>query len=132
MENKKIIILIVVILLAFIGYKLVAAKIQENKEKAVLQERARLDELAKAPLDACIEETDKWLDYNLKLWKGYYYDMFTEKFQYDCQNLDGHLPYKGNTKEYCTPPSDAEFKLELQAYRDEAADKKQECYKRYK
>ena len=47
MKNKQIIILVIVIFLAFVGYKIISSNIQENKEKAVLQERYQLDQLQK-------------------------------------------------------------------------------------
>lgn len=47
MKTNQIIILILIIFLALVGYKFISANIQENKEKAVLQERHQLELLQK-------------------------------------------------------------------------------------
>ena len=67
MKNKQIIILIVVIFLALVGYKVISSSIQESKEKAVLQERYQLNQLQEnqnianqqkitAQLNLCLED----------------------------------------------------------------------------
>lgn len=45
MSNKQIIILVGITFLAFVGYKIISSNIQENKEKAVLQEKYQLEQL---------------------------------------------------------------------------------------
>jgi hypothetical protein len=124
MKNKQIIILIGVVFLAFVGYKLIAANIQENKEKAVLQERARLEELAKEPLNKCLEDVDRVTEAKIAADYQTYHNMFKPEFQTECQ--------KRNTKEYCQPPSVEEFNTEMQSYRNMRNVDRNECYKRYK
>ena len=46
-SNKKIIGIVAIIFVVLVGYKFISSNIQENKEKAVLEERYRLDQLQK-------------------------------------------------------------------------------------
>ncbi len=46
-NNKKIIGIVAIVFVALVGYKFISSNIQEDKEKAVLQERYRLDQLQK-------------------------------------------------------------------------------------
>lgn len=70
-NNKKIIGIIGVVFVVLIGYKFISSNIQESKEKAVLQERYRLEQLQnnqerlekqekeqqkQSDIESCIEE----------------------------------------------------------------------------
>lgn len=70
-NNKKIIGVVAIVFVAMIGYKFISSNIQENKEKAVLEEKYRLEQLQKSQeilvkqeerqqkqddIESCIEE----------------------------------------------------------------------------
>lgn len=70
-NNKKIIGIIGVVFVALVGYKFISSNIQEKKEKTVLQEKYRLEQLQKnqerlekkdeeqqkqSDIESCIEE----------------------------------------------------------------------------
>lgn len=124
MNTKQIVILVGVIFIAFVGYKIIASNIQENKEKEVLRERAQLQELAKEPLNKCISDIDKQTDIKIKDDYELFYRMATTEFQSACQ--------KSNSVDYCKPPTIQEFNEKIQEYRDQAEKEKDACYKRYK
>lgn len=70
-NNKKIIGIVAIVFIALVGYKFISSSIQENKEKAVLEEKYRLEQLQKSQeilvkqeerqqkqddIESCIEE----------------------------------------------------------------------------
>jgi len=139
MDNKKIIILIVIIFIALVGYKLISSSIQENKEKAVLEEKAQLDQLAKAPLNNCIDQinssAENEIDRNSKLAQ----DLGSPESQKECLNSDHGLKVnaliisgKMTLQEYCKPPSFEELQVEADQIHTKAKTDIEECYKRYK
>lgn len=147
MKNKQIIILIGVIFLAFVGYKLISSSIQENKEKAVLQERVRLEELAKEPLNKCINDVETAVNSNRKYNIILTYTIFSDSYQ-NCMKPGDSIFGSGSAhgrivddliasgkmtlKEYCAPPTPQEVEAERQKIRKEEQLAKDECYKRYK
>ncbi|MES2930993.1 MAG: hypothetical protein V4665_04410 [Patescibacteria group bacterium] len=64
LEENKLVMLIVIIFFLLIGYKMISSHIQEKKEKAILQERARLEALAKKPLEDCLKDAYENSIYN--------------------------------------------------------------------
>ena len=137
MPNKQIITLVIVIFLALIGYKLISSSIQENKEKAVMEEKARLQELSKEPLNKCIEDIDNKVKADIK----YFEDLALDSNIYNsCLQATDHgravneliTSGKMTPQEYCMPPSFKDRELEEQKIRDKAQTQKDECYKRYK
>jgi hypothetical protein len=138
MKNKQIIISVVIIFVAFVGYKIISSSIQENKEKAVLQEKARLEELAKEPLNQCIENIDKETAAEIKQMREIYMPS-KESYEF-CLQPTGHgrivddliASGKMTLEEYCKPPSVQEIEIEAQKIRDKGQTEKEECYKQYK
>ena len=139
MKNKQIIILIGIIFLAFVGYKLIASNIQENKEKTVLQEKARLEEVAKEPLNKCLEDIDKETERNINILVDTN-TMSPEEYK-SC--IDPNTNHGLNVKnlvasgkltleEYCKPLTNSEVDIEKQKIYDNARIEKEDCYKQYK
>lgn len=132
MDHKKIIILIGVVFLALVGYKLISSNIQENKEKAVLQEKVRLE---KEPLEKCLNDIDNEAKSETDKITELIRDVRTKESQSFC--LNGHNPSEiynnGPTTwgEYCWPSYEDE-KEATQKILDKAKIDKEECYKRYK
>ena len=139
MENKKIIVLVIVIFIALVGYKIISSSIQENKEKAVLQEQARLKELEKEPLNKCINDIETAVNSSRKYDITLTYTIFSDDYK-DCMNPLGHgtafdariASGEINLKNYCAPPTPQEVELENQKILKEEQTAKDECYKRYK
>lgn len=139
MTNKEIIIIIVVIFLAFIGYKVISSSIQENKEKAVLQEKAQLQALEKEPLNQCIDNIDFNAAKDIKNLKDLIQETRSPESQANCLQPTGHgskidaliASGKLNLQEYCWPSFEEED-AEIQKINDKALIDKEECYKRYK
>ncbi|KKS05154.1 MAG: hypothetical protein UU58_C0001G0014 [Candidatus Nomurabacteria bacterium GW2011_GWA2_41_25] len=142
MENKQIIVLIGVIFLAFIGYKIISSNIQENKEKAVLQEKAQLQALEKEPLNKCIDDIETAVELNIKYNTVLSYTIFSESYRSCLKPSDGigHgrivedliASGKMTIEEYCAPPTPQEVEAERQKIHKEEQLAKEECYKRYK
>lgn len=65
MSNNQIIGLVAIVFLAFVGYKFISSSIQENKEKAVLQEKHNLKLQERNPIEQCLAEVDA----KLKSWE---------------------------------------------------------------
>jgi len=55
----KIIGIVVIVFVVLVGYKFISSNIQENKEKAVLQEKHRLEQLSQKALQDCIDSAKK-------------------------------------------------------------------------
>lgn len=132
MKNKQIIISVIIIFIALVGYKLISSKIQENKEKAVLQERARLE---KEPLEECLNNIDKEAKSETDKTTDLIRDIRTKESQDFC--LNGHNPSEIYNNgpitwgEYCWPSYEDE-KEATQKILDKAKIDKEECYRRYK
>ncbi|MFA6386149.1 MAG: hypothetical protein WCW04_00025 [Candidatus Paceibacterota bacterium] len=132
MDHKKIIILIGVVFLALVGYKLISSNVQENKEKAVLQEKVRLE---KEPLEQCLNNIDNESKAETNKITELMRDIRTKESQDFC--LGSHNPNEfynaGPTtwKEYCWPSYEDEQK-EIKKISDKAKIDREECYKRYK
>jgi len=125
MDHKKIIVLVVVIFLALVGYKIISSSIQENKEKAILEERAQLDQLAKEPLNQCIDEINNNAESEIKRNRELAISISSPESQKECISSTGD-------KEYCKPPSFQELQIEAEQIRAKAKIDREECYKRYK
>lgn len=125
MDHKKIIGLVVVVFLALVGYKIISSSIQENKEKAILEERAQLDQLAKEPLNKCVDEINNNAENEIKRNRELALDIASPESQEECINFSGD-------KEYCKPPSFQELQIEAEQIRAKAKIDRDECYKRYK
>lgn len=132
MDHKKIIILIGVVFLALVGYKLISSNVQENKEKAVLQEKVRLE---KEPLEKCLNDIDNEAKSETDKITELIRDVRTKESQDFC--LGDHNPNEFyNTgpqtwREYCWPSYEEEQK-EIKEISDKAKIDREECYKRYK
>lgn len=122
MDIKKIIILIGVIFLSLIGYKLISSNIQENKEKAVLEEKIKLEQ---EPLNKCIDEINNNAESEIKRNRELAIEISSPKSQEEC------IKFTGN-KEYCKPPSFERLEIEVEQIRNKAKIDREECYKRYK
>lgn len=136
MNTKQIIMIIVVIFFAFVGYKLISSNIQENKEKAVLREKAQLQELAQEPLNKCIDDINSNATYDIKQMKesakeissNYLYCITSGHGPIvDAQIKSGQV----TINDYCTFTSQ-EQDAEEQKIKEKAKIDIQECYKRYK
>src|SRR5688572_3499035 len=119
MQTKQILIVIGVIFLACVAYKIISSGIQENKEKAILEEKAQLEVLAKGPLNRCVEDIDRQTDIKIKNDYELFYKMATPEFQSECQ--------KSKSADYCKPPIIQEFNEGIQEYRDQAEKEKDSC-----
>ena len=132
MDIKKIITLIGVVFLALVGYKLISSNVQENKEKAVLQEKVRLE---KEPLEQCLNNIDNEAKSETERITELIRGVRTKEEQDFC--LGGHNPNefynKGPTtwREYCWPSYEDEQR-EIKEISDKAKIDREECYKRYK
>lgn len=125
MDHKKIIVLVVIVFLALVGYKIISSSIQENKEKAVLEERAQLDQLVREPLNQCIDEINNNADKEITRNRELALDISSPESQKECINFSGD-------KEYCKPPSFQELQIEAEQIRAKAKIDREECYRRYK
>jgi hypothetical protein len=139
MDNKKIIVLVVVIFLALVGYKIISSSIQENKEKAVLEEKAQLDQLAKAPLNNCIDQINSSAENEIDRHSRLAQDLSLPESQKECLNSDHGLKVnalilsgKMTLQEYCKPPSFEELQIEADQIHAKAKIDIEDCYKRYK
>ncbi len=134
--------LVVVIFLASVGYKIISSSIQENKERAILEEKAQLEVLAKEPLNKCIDDIETAVELNTKYNIVLSYTIFSESYRSCIKPPDGlgHgrkvedliASGKMTIEEYCAPPTSQEVELEKQKIRKEEQLAKDECYKRYK
>lgn len=109
-NNKKIIIIIGVVFVALIAYKFISSSVQENKEKAVLQEKYRLEQLSQKDLQNCIDEA--------KTEKKSILDSYEIYDATSCTKL-------GNSKEWCR----TKIYSEGVQWEKEAVEL---CYRRYK
>lgn len=137
MKNKEIIILIALILLAFVGYKLISSNIQENKEKSVLQEKYRLEQLKikdnTDEINSCIGEakniSDKDTAYIGIMARCWAVGILDNNSMNDCVNNEG----RGRQicqlqKGICTE----QISMKLKAINEKFDKDKQDCYIRYK
>jgi hypothetical protein len=139
MDNKKIIVLVVVIFIALVGYKIISSSIQENKEKAVLEEKAQLDQLAKAPLNNCIDQINSSAENEIDRYSRLAQDLSSTESQKECLNSDHGIKVntlilsgKMTLQEYCKPPSFDELQTEADQIHAKAKIDIEDCYKRYK
>lgn len=122
MDYKKIIVLIGVIFIALVGYKLISSKIQEDKERAILEERIKLEQ---EPLNKCIDEINNNAESEIKRKRDIATEISSPKSQEECIKFTGD-------KEYCKPPSLEMLEMEAEQIRNKAKIDREECYKRYK
>jgi hypothetical protein len=127
MQNKQIILLVGVIFLAFVGYKLISSNIQENKEKAVLLERARLEEAAKEPLNQCIAKAEERMNRKITSVQQATAETRTQEWKNNCEELQN-----SGWKADCRPSSSESLSIVIEEYKAEAEQEKEECYKQYK
>ena len=139
MDNKKIIVLIGIIFIALVGYKIISSSIQENKEKAVLEEKAQLDQLAKEPLNNCIDTINSSAENEIKRQRDLAIDLSSPESQKECLNSDHGIKVnalilsgKMTLQEYCKPPSFDELQVEADQIHAKAKIDIEDCYKRYK
>lgn len=139
MDIKKISIVIAIIFLALVGYKIISSSIQENKEKAVLEEKAQLDQIAKEPLNNCIDQINSSAENEIKKQHDLALDLSSPESQKECLNSDHGLKVnaliisgKMTLQEYCKPPSFEELQAEADQIHAKAKIDIDECYKRYK
>lgn len=119
---RNIILLMLIMFAFFVAYKYISANIQENKEKAVIQERARVQQQQEIKKEALIQEKEKkqQLDSCLdqaKQKKNEAITSFGKSAQETCRNSRSCVQYALDIIE--------EFKAEEKIDRDD-------CYKRYK
>lgn len=139
MKNKQIILSVIIIFIALISYKFISSNIQENKEKAVLQEKSQLQALEKEPLNKCIEEAETIANSNRQNNTILTYTIFSNSYK-DCISPTGHgtsfdariASGEINLKDYCAPPTPQQVETEKQKIINEEQIAKEECYKRYK
>ena len=119
-DNKKIIGIIGIVFVALVGYKFISSSIQENKEESVLEHKYNLEQLSKKPLQDCLDNIEKKLDFDIDWANGYLYPAYTSKNNILCKE----------SKEFC---------FSLTEVNDHIADLKKEaeqneilCYQRYK
>lgn len=78
-ESKNIILLLVVAFIIFVAYKYTSLDIQENKEKEIIQERAKVQQQTDyqqqendLKLDACIAQAEQKKNDSILYWQNYY------------------------------------------------------------
>jgi len=137
---NKIIVTIILIFVLLIAYKYIGTSIQENKEKAVLQEKAQLQVLEKEPLNKCIDDIDSATKLEIKTWQDMNDAQRMPDAQASClkiKPINGGVLYnliasgKITLKDYCWPSIEEEA-AEIQKINNKALIDKEECYKRYK
>lgn len=109
-NNKKIIGIVMIVFVVLVSYKFISSGIQENKEKAVLQEKYRLEQLSQKALQNCIDEA--------KTEKKRVLDFYESFDATSCTKL-------GNSKEWCR----TKMYSEGVQWEKEAVEL---CYRRYK
>lgn len=109
-NNKKIIGIVAIVFVALVSYKFISSGIQENKEKAILQEKYRLEQLSQKALQNCIDEA--------KTEKKSILDSYEIYDATSCTKL-------GNSKEWCR----TKMYSEGVQWEKEAVEL---CYRRYK
>ena len=119
-NNKKIIGVVTIVFIVLIGYKFISSNIQERKEKAVLEHRYNLEQLSKKPLQDCLDDIEKKLDFDIDWTNGYLYPAYTSKNNILCKE----------NKEYCF--SLTEVNDEITYLKKEAEHNEILCYQRYK
>lgn len=128
-NKKQIIIIVVIVFVAFISYKFISSSIQENKEKAVLQEKYNLERIAKEPLEQCLGNVEDALERNIALWRDVFMKSNEPGFKAACEAVN--MQYSGK-KGNCSPTTLNEVNTLMQEEQNKAEIEKQECYKRYK
>jgi len=133
-NNRQIIGIVTIIFVALVGYKFVSSGIQENKEKAVLQEKYNMEQQAKEPLNQCLDGVDGKLEVFSDLMSEGFKDRNMPGATDRCESYNksyaaSHgLVYKQGS---CSlTMKDVIFGIE--AKRKELEPERQECYKRYK
>lgn len=132
--------MVVLVFILLVGYKVIGSKIQEGKEKSVLQEKARLEELAKAPLNKCIEDVENQTKEKIKGWQEYAAMLIAPGEKENCISMVGErydmrkvaAAHNMTLEEYCKGPSLEQIEITSQKMRDDGEKAKDECYKRYK
>ena len=133
-KNKQIIILVGIIFLAFVAYKIIASNVQQSKEEAVLQKQYQLQELAKEPLNQCLDDVDKRLNNQIAIFTQSFYESYTPEYKTQCENLNSHVSSTSFllNKSDCRPISQESLDKIKQEETGKAEIEKQDCYKRYK
>lgn len=134
MSNKRIIGLVSIVFVAFVGYKFISSGIQESKEKAVLQEKYKLEQQAKEPLNQCLENIDAKLESFSRLMADTYKDINKPGEKEICERRNKSWALSQGTiynPKSCSVTL-AEVFSEIELKRQELEPEKQDCYKRYK
>lgn len=135
-----------IVFIVLVSYKFISSSIQENKEKAVLQERYRLEQLREQPLEICLKKAEDESVYNESLENifrnssAFDYGMlvsanekcsrhFNEKDEYNC-TLDYIFDSRLTKEEKEYRFNEMIRNINAGKVRHEA--EKEECYKRYK
>lgn len=138
-RENKVWLGIVLVFFLLIAYKGISSGIQAEKEVSVLQEKARLQELEKAPLEQCLNNIDKGSAYEIDRKRKSYQEVRSPEAQSLCMQPTGHgrivedliAAGKMTLREYCWPKYEDE-EADVQKILDKAKVDREECYKRYK
>ena len=112
-QTYKIIILTgLVLFVVLVGYKIISSNIQENKEKAIIQEKANAVAQVAADLDKCLYQAEK---------------------NFQTKSSDWLTLYAGEIQrgEKTQPVASQEMYAQKDLDRKQADTDKQDCYKRY-
>jgi len=127
LKENKIIVIIILVFILLVAYKIISSHIQEEKEKAVLHERARLEALEKKPFEDCLNRAKE--------------EDFSARESYLNYDYTGAVTLNGNSipgfKECMTKEKDQSIcvktRHEWYRWREELLQKsKDECYRQYK
>ena len=116
-KSRNIFLLLLAVFLFFVAYKYIATGIQENKEKAVIQERANVEQ----------EET-RQRAYNLE--QCFNLAQIDEKSKTDWYTDDFNAKYGNNNNLWAQPVKVAYVQLFEEA-QEETKAKRAECMKQY-
>ncbi len=113
MKTTKIALLLVVMFATLIAYKYISSRIDEQRQKTILNEKYEIELRGQEQLDQCIAQTQVNL-----------HRKYAEALQMTADAI--------RRGEVSQPVGSAQLHLQEQIADKEAEAEKQECYKRYK
>lgn len=131
----------IVLGIAFVGYKYIASGIDETRQKNVLQEKQRLEELSRKPLDDCLLAVENRTKYNLELnsrlflesnQPGWVEQCRATNAAFDQTRAGQGLPPRTPNGNECKPVTLTEIEAAKIQRQQEAELERQQCYKQYK
>jgi hypothetical protein len=126
---KNIVLLLIIVFVLFVAYKYISSNIQENKEKAVIQERFNITEKKEYQLSQCIKNAQDDLNTRLKIWVDFAAKTHDSAYKAQCESVN--ITFGGN-KGDCHAITTNEFEIGSQQEKDIEKKQEDECYKKYK